>query len=93
MPLTKSAHKALRSSRRKKVFNDRVRNKLSETVKTTVKKPTSENLKNAYQTIDRAAGRGVIHSNRAKRLKSRLARLTPKKKVLPKREKSKSSKT
>ena len=85
MPVTKSAHKALRSSRRKKVYNDRIRKKLSQIVKETIKKTTPAGLKKAYQIIDRAVAKKIIHANRAARIKSRLIKLAPREKVSPKK--------
>lgn len=79
MPLIKSAKKALRRSRRQRVFNDFRRRALKEAVKKTRKilatDPSSAaaELALAYQAIDKAAKRGVIKKNTAARKKSRLA--------------------
>ncbi|OIO50572.1 MAG: 30S ribosomal protein S20 [Candidatus Portnoybacteria bacterium CG_4_8_14_3_um_filter_44_15] len=81
MPITKSAKKALRQSRRKRVFNLRRFKKMKEKIKE-VKKLIKENKKDeaakllpeTYQAIDRAAKRGVIKKNTASRKKSRLAK-------------------
>lgn len=85
MPIIKSAKKALRSSARKKVFNDRRKKALKETVKNVNKAVLSKAkaeaeklLPLAYQAIDKAAKRGVIKKNTAARKKSRLARLIKK---------------
>ena len=67
MPIIKSAKKALRSSAKKKVFNDRRRKAVKETVKeikkllaagkkTEAQKAISE----AYKALDKAAKTGVI---------------------------------
>lgn len=80
MPIIKSAKKALRSSRRKKVMNDRRMKALRTVTKETRKLITSDTktaaakLKEAYQAIDKAAKRGVIKKNAAARKKSRLAK-------------------
>lgn len=80
MPIIKSAKKALRSSRRKKVVNDRRMKALRTVTKETRKLITSDaktaaaKLKEAYQAIDKAAKRGVIKKNAAARKKSRLAK-------------------
>ncbi|MCJ7827536.1 30S ribosomal protein S20 [Patescibacteria group bacterium] len=74
MPVTKSAAKALRGSRQKKEVNNLVRTKLRQAVKKATKKPTAKNLSEASQTIDRASKKRIIHSNKANRLKSQLAK-------------------
>ena len=82
MPIIKSAKKALRGSKRKKVFNDRRVKTLKESVKKIEKLSKAGNkdeaqklLSVAYQAIDKAAKRGVIKKNTASRKKSRLTRL------------------
>jgi small subunit ribosomal protein S20 len=84
MPIIKSAKKALRGSKRKKVYNDR-RNKAMKLAVKDVKKnivAKSGDLKlklnEAYQAIDKAAKRGVIKKNTAARKKSRLVKLIKK---------------
>ena len=85
MPITKSAKKALRSSRRKRVFNLRRKNQLEKSLKTVKKLVGQKNLKEAkaalvqaYKAIDKAAKRGVIKKNTASRKKSRLSKLVKK---------------
>lgn len=77
MPIIKSAKKALRGSKRKKVYNDRRAKAMRLAVKD-VKKLTGKEAKaelaKAYQAIDKAAKRGVIKKNTAARKKSRLAK-------------------
>ncbi len=81
MPITKSAHKAVRGSLRKKALNDRrkkamkeVIKKIEKTVKTS-KKDAEKMLSTAFSAIDKAAKKGVIKKNNASRKKSRLSRL------------------
>ena len=83
MPITSSAHKALRVSARKRVFNDRRKNalktaikKIEKLVKTGQKAEAKKLLPVAYQAIDKAVKKGIIKSNNGARKKSRLARLT-----------------
>lgn len=76
MAITKSAKKALRQSKRRKVFNDRRMRTLRDAVRL-LRAPagkTAENLAAAYKAIDKAAKRGVITKNTASRKKSGLAR-------------------
>ena len=81
MPIIKSAKKAFRASHRKKVFNDRRKKAMKESIKATKtllkEKKMDEarsSLSFAYKAIDKAAKRGVIKKNTAARKKSRLAR-------------------
>ena len=84
MPIIKSAKKALRSSMRKKLYNDRRSRTMKDAVKT-IKKSISEKSKEtvkdmsaAYQAIDKAAKRGIIKKNAAARKKSRLMKMAKK---------------
>lgn len=85
MPIIEGAKKALRASARKKVYNDRRRDVLKDTVKQ-LKKLASQGkgkeakalLSKAYQVLDKAAKTGVIKKNTASRKKSRLAALVKK---------------
>lgn len=79
MPITKSAKKALKQNRRKRLFNLRRDKKMKQLVKK-ARKLISENKKeeaakmlpSVYQAIDKAAKRGIIKKNTAGRKKSRL---------------------
>ncbi|MBU1136815.1 30S ribosomal protein S20 [Patescibacteria group bacterium] len=81
MPITKSAQKALRQNRQKRIFNLRRIKKMKEAIKE-IKGLVKENKKDeaikllseTYQAIDKAAKRGVIKKNTASRKKSRLAK-------------------
>ena len=77
MPIIKSAKKALRGSKTKKVFNDRRAKAMKLAIKG-VKKLTGAaaktELTKAYQAIDKAAKWGIIKKNTAARKKSRLAK-------------------
>lgn len=82
MPIIQSAKKALRGSKKKKVFNDRRTKALKESVKKIEKlvKAGSKDeavltLPQAYQAIDKAMKSGIIKKNNAARKKSRLAKL------------------
>lgn len=86
MPITTSAKKALRSSKRKRVFNLRRKNVMQDEAKA-VKKLIAEGKKaeaqkmlpTVFQAIDKAAKRGVITKNTAARKKSRIAQAIGKK--------------
>ncbi|MEK7209047.1 MAG: 30S ribosomal protein S20 [Patescibacteria group bacterium] len=81
MPITKSAKKALRVSRRRRVFNLRRQTARREVIKKMKKliaagqiKEAAKLLPAAYQAIDKAKKRGVIKANAASRQKSQLAK-------------------
>lgn len=81
MPITKSAKKALRQNRTRRLFNLRRNNKMKNLIKETrtlvadkKKDEAAKLLKETYQAIDKAAKRGVIKQNTASRKKSRLAK-------------------
>ncbi len=77
MANTKSAKKRIRSNERKRVRNTMYRSR----VKTAVKKaeqsiftgtPDEATIREAISTLDKAAGKGILHKNNAARRKSRL---------------------
>ncbi len=79
MPITDSAKKALRSSKRKKVFNLKRKNEMQGVIKEykkliLAKKNDEANklISKLQQVIDKANKRGVIKKNTAARKKSRL---------------------
>ncbi len=88
MPITSSAKKALRASKKKRIFNTRRKEAVKNTVKEVKKLVAAKNtieatklLSAAYKAIDKAAKRGVIKKNTAARKKSRLAKLIHKTKT------------
>jgi small subunit ribosomal protein S20 len=86
MPITTSAKKALRASKRKRVYNLRRNNVLQDTTKKVrklivagKKDEAAKMMPQVYQAIDKAAKRGVIKKNTASRTKSRIAQALAKK--------------
>lgn len=75
MPITSSAKKALRNSKKKRIFNLRTKDTLQKAVKSAKK---TLDLSAAYQALDKAAKKGVIKKNTASRKKSRLAAMVKK---------------
>ena len=77
MAITKSAKKAHRQSRRRKVFNDARREALRGALKgaRAAGKGDQKALALAYKAIDRAAKRGLLHKNTAARRKAKIAKL------------------
>lgn len=84
MPITKSAAKALRVSRRKQVINNRFRAEIRTAVKTALEKPTVESIRKAASLADKTARKHIIHPNKAAHIKQRLAMLKPVKKTTKK---------
>jgi len=80
MPITKSAKKKMRHDRQRTVINRKIRQQMKSAVKEMRQKPTKKVLQKASQMLDRAAKKGIIHKNKASRLKSRLAKLLQRKK-------------
>lgn len=85
MPITTSAKKALRASKRKRVFNTARKDAMKEGLKEIKKlaaagsKAAAEKmLASVSQAIDKAAKNGVIKKNAASRKKSRLAKMLKK---------------
>lgn len=83
MPITSSAKKALRASKKKQLFNLRRKNEMQSVIKQYKKlisaKKTDEAKKlipRLQKAIDKAAKRGVIKKNTASRKKSRLITIT-----------------
>lgn len=76
MPVTKTAKRALRVSKRKAKINSIVRSQLEIAVRLAKKSKKAEDLKKAASLADRAAKKGVIHKNRASRIKSALSRFS-----------------
>jgi len=101
MPLTKSAKKALKVSKRQKAENDVVRANIKNALKSAkiaIKNKSNEAgelLSKAYRELDLAAKKHVIHKNKAARLKSRLTKASTKEGAITaplKKSKSKSTK-
>ncbi len=69
MPLIKSAKKKLRQDKKRTVANATYKKKY----KVAMKKVTGS-LTKVYSAIDKAAKKGIIHKNKAARLKSQAAR-------------------
>lgn len=89
MPITKSAKKALKQNKKRRIENLRRLNAVREIIKQ-IRKLVDENKKEqalkllpkAYKSIDKATKTNVIKKNTAARKKSRLTKLINKIKVL-----------
>ncbi len=72
MPVTKTAKRALRSSKRKENVNKIILSRLDIALKKAKKTKTKKDILEAISLSDRAARRDIIHKNKAGRIKSKL---------------------
>jgi len=90
MPITKSAKKKLRKDKKREAENLKLKKSFKKSVKITRLNPSKKNLTEASKVVDKAAKKGIIHKNKAARIKSRLARKkTNDKESAPKKNKAK----
>ena len=77
MAITSSAQKALRQSKRRKVFNDRRKRAIREAFKVvrTAQKGDAKALALAYKAIDKALKSGLIKKSTAAHRKGKVARM------------------
>lgn len=82
MPITKSAKKALRQSKKRNLQNLAFKRKFKSAIKEFRKEVNAKSLQKAkgllptvYKAVDKAAKKGVIKKNTASRYKSRLSQL------------------
>jgi small subunit ribosomal protein S20 len=75
MPNIKSAKKKMRQDKKRQEVNSAYKSRYKKAVKKYVSKPTKEQLKETVSLVDRAAKKGVIHKNKASRLKARLSKV------------------
>ncbi len=78
MPILKNAKKALRSSQRKSVVNQRNRSRMRTALQQVRLDKTATSIAEAYRRIDRAVKNKLIHRNKAARMKSQIARISAK---------------
>jgi len=78
MPVTKTAKRALRVSKRKKLVNDKIVANLESSIRLAKKEKTKKTVSKAISFADRAAKVKFIHKNKAARLKSQLSKLLKK---------------
>ena len=80
MPVTKTAKRALRSSRKKESVNKLIISALEAALRVAKKTASREKILKAISLTDRAAKKKAIHKNKAAHIKSTLTKLLPKKK-------------
>lgn len=75
MPVTKTAKRALRGSKRKEIVNKITLAKLEIAIKLAKKTKSKKDISQASSLADRAAKENTIHKNKAARIKSQLSKL------------------
>jgi small subunit ribosomal protein S20 len=75
MPVIRSAKKKVRVDKRREAFNNQTERVIRSSVSNLKKSPVAENLSVVFSSIDKAAKNGVIHKNKAARMKARYAKL------------------
>lgn len=73
MPIIKSAKKRVRTAKKAAIRNSKTKRSLKTALKTFITKPSNQSLLNAQSNIDKAAKKGVIHKNKAARMKKKAA--------------------
>lgn len=74
MPIIKSAKKRVRVANKAAVRNSKTKRSLRGALKIFTKSPSSKSHSAVQSKLDKAAKKGVIHKNKAARLKSRAAK-------------------
>ena len=87
MPVTKTAKRALKSSKNKEEVNKLIASNLDIAIRIAEDKKSQASVRNAISLADRAAKKNLIHKNKAARIKHKLSKL-----VKPKTKSSKASK-
>jgi small subunit ribosomal protein S20 len=73
MPIIKSAKKRVRTARKATVRNSNTKRSLKSALKIFSASPSSKSHSSAQSKLDKAVKKGVIHKNKAARLKKRAA--------------------
>ena len=74
MPIIQSAKKRVKTAKKAAVRNSKTKRSLRASLKAFVRKPSAASQSQAQSQLDKAAKKGVIHKNKAARLKSRNAK-------------------
>ena len=73
MPIIKSAKKRVRVAHKAAVRNSKTKRSLKTALKALAAKPSSDNHSSAQSNIDKAVKKGLIHKNKAARMKKQAA--------------------
>lgn len=74
MPIIKSAKKRVRTANKAAARNSKTKRSLREALKSFGRSPSAKSHANAQSNLDKAAKKGVIHKNKAARLKRQAAK-------------------
>jgi small subunit ribosomal protein S20 len=74
MPIIASAKKRVRTTRKATVRNSKTKRSLKGAFKIFAKSPSGKSMSAVQSQIDKAAKKGVIHKNKAARLKAQAAK-------------------
>lgn len=74
MPISRSAKKSLRKSVTNRKSNLVLKNKFKDVVKKFLAKPSADKAGEMQSLVDKAVKRGIIHKNKAARVKSQLSK-------------------
>lgn len=83
MPIINSAKKRVRTTRKATIRNSKTKRSLKSALKIFSKSPSAKTQGSAQSQLDRAAKKGVIHKNKAARLKSRAAKKAKSARIKP----------
>ena len=75
MPVTKTAKRALKVSRRKRNFNKELKTRLEIAIRLAERSQKEGDVIKAISLVDTCAKRKLIHKNKAARIKSKLSKL------------------
>ena len=75
MPVTKTAKRALRSSKNKEEGNKLIISELEVAIRKAKKTKSSISVRKAISLTDRAQKKGIVHKNKASRMKQSLSKL------------------
>lgn len=98
MPIIKSAKKRVRVANKAAVRNHKTKRSLRSALKGFKKTTNAKSLSSVQSQVDKAAKKGVVHKNKAARLKSRAAKqakasgVKPAKKTVAKKAPAKTAK-
>lgn len=73
MPIIKSAKKRVKTAKKAAVRNSKVKRSLRSAVKAFTTKKDAKNHSSVQSAVDKAAKKGIIHKNKAARLKKQAA--------------------
>jgi len=80
MPVSKTAKRALRASKKKTIVNKIIFSNLEKVMRQAKKDKVPQTIRKAISLADRAAKKKIIHKNKAARIKSSLSKLLAKSK-------------